>query len=152
MDIPPGVSGPIALEIDPRDPQRLYLAAWGQEGDSADRNGGVFASDDGGSTWKNIFSKMQHVYDVTIDPHHPDMLYITGFDAAAYRSTDRGVHWTRIEGYDFKQGSRVILDPNDSTQIYINTFGGGVWHGPAAGVNNPPEADLSRVPIAPPEQ
>jgi photosystem II stability/assembly factor-like uncharacterized protein len=152
MDIPPGVSGPTALEIDPRDPHRLYLSAWGQEGDSADRNGGVFASDDGGSTWKNIFSQMQHVYDVTIDPHHPDTLYITGFDAAAYRSTDRGVHWKRIEGYDFKQGSRVILDPNDPTQIYINTFGGGVWHGPATGVNNPPEADLSRVPIAPPEQ
>jgi photosystem II stability/assembly factor-like uncharacterized protein len=152
MDIPPGVTGPTALEIDPRDPQRLYLAAWGQEGDSADRNGGVFASDDGGNTWKNIFSQMQHVYDVTIDNQHPDTLYITGFDAAAYRSTDRGVHWTRIEGYDFKQGSRVILDPNDSTQIYINTFGGGVWHGPATGANNPPEADLTPVPIAPPEQ
>jgi len=152
MEIPPAVNGPVALEVDPRDPQRLYLAAWGREGDTADKNGGVYASDDGGITWKNIFSQMQHVYDVTIDPHHPDTLYITGFDAAAYRSTDRGVHWTRIEGYDFKQGSRVILDPNDSTQIYINTFGGGVWHGPATGVNNPPEADVTPVPIAPPEQ
>jgi photosystem II stability/assembly factor-like uncharacterized protein len=152
MEIPAGVTGPTALEIDPRDPQRLYLAAWGQEGVTTDKNGGVFASDDGGSTWKNIFSQMQHVYDVTIDPHHPDTLYITGFDAAAYRSTDRGIHWTRIAGYDFKQGSRVILDPNDPTQIYINTFGGGVWHGPATGAANPPEADVTPVPIAPPEQ
>jgi photosystem II stability/assembly factor-like uncharacterized protein len=150
MDISPGVTGPLALEIDPRDPHRLYLAAWGQEGDSADRNGGVYASDDGGSTWKHIFTQMQHVYDVTIDTHHPDTLYITGFDAAAYRSTDRGAHWSRIEGYDFKQGSRIILDPNDPTQIYINTFGGGVWHGPAAGAADPPEADQSRVPIAAP--
>jgi photosystem II stability/assembly factor-like uncharacterized protein len=152
VDIPAGVTGPVALEIDPRNAQRLYLAAWGQEGDSADRNGGVYASDDGGSTWRNIFSQMQHVYDVTIDTQHPDTLYITGFDAAAYRSTDRGVHWTRIEGYDFKQGSRIILDPNDPTQIYINTFGGGVWHGPATGAANPPEADVTPVPIAPPEQ
>jgi photosystem II stability/assembly factor-like uncharacterized protein len=148
MDIPPGVTGPTALEIDPRDSQRLYLSAWGQEGDTADKNGGVYASDDGGSTWKHIFTQMQHVYDVTIDKHHPNTLYITGFDAAAYRSTDRGVHWTHIEGYDFKQGSRVILDPNDPTQIYINTFGGGVWHGPATGAANPPEAVLTPVPVA----
>ena len=148
VDIPPGVTGPLALEIDPRDAQRLYLAAWGQEGDIADRNGGVYASEDGGSTWKHIFTVMQHVYDVTIDAHHPDTLYITGFDAAAYRSFDRGAHWSRIKGYDFKQGSRIILDPNDPTQIYINTFGGGVWHGPAAGAANPPEAVLTPVPIA----
>ena len=148
MDLPAGVTGPTGLEIDPRSPQRLYLTAWGQEGDDADRNGGVFSSDDGGKTWHALFTKSQHVYDLTIDPRHPDTLYITGFDAAAYRSADRGIHWTRIEGYDFKWGHRIILDPNDSTQIYITTYGGGVWRGPSAGSANPPEADQSRVPIA----
>jgi hypothetical protein len=148
MDLPPGVTGPTALEIDPRDSQRLYLTAWGQEGETADRNGGVLASRDGGKTWRTLFTESQHVYDLTIDTRDPDTLYISGFDAAAYRSTDRGAHWARIRGYDFKQGSRVILDPNDHTQIYITTFGGGVWHGPAAGVAYPPEADLSRVPVA----
>jgi hypothetical protein len=33
------------------------------------------------------------------------------------------------------QGNRIILDPNDPTQIYITTYGGGVWHGPAAGAS-----------------
>jgi len=148
MDLPAGVTGPTGLEIDPRDPQRLYLTAWGQEGDSADRNGGVYASDDGGKTWRTLFTQSQHVYDLTIDIHHPDTLYICGFDAAAYRSTDRGVHWERIKGYDFKWGHRVILDPNDPTQIYINTYGGGVWHGPAAGTAKPSEAIVTPVPIA----
>ncbi len=150
IELPSGVTGPTGLEIDPRDPQHLYLTAWGQEGDDTDRNGGVFASDDGGKTWAAIFTQSQHVYDLTIDPHHPDTLYIAGFDAAAYRSNDRGAHWTRMEGYDFKWGHRVILDPNDPAQIYITTYGGGVWHGPAAGAANPPEADQSRVPIAAP--
>jgi photosystem II stability/assembly factor-like uncharacterized protein len=150
MDMPDGVTGPTGLEIDPRDPRRLYLTAWGQEGDDFDRNGGVFASDDGGKTWRALFTKSQHVYDLTIDPRHPDTLYITGFDAAAYRSTDRGAHWSRIAGYDFKWGHRVIVDPNDPAQIYIATYGGGVWHGPAMGAANPPEADQSRVPIAVP--
>ena len=150
IQLPDGVTGPTGLEIDPRDPQRLYLTAWGQEGDYADQNGGVFASDDGGKTWRAIFTKSQHVYDLTVDPRHPDTLYIAGFDAAAYRSTDRGAHWTRIEGYDFKWGHRVILDPDNPAQIYITTYGGGVWHGPAAGTPNPVEADQSRVPIAAP--
>jgi len=148
IDLPSGVTGPTGLEIDPRDPQRLYLTAWGQEGEDADRNGGVYASDDGGQTWRALFTQSQHVYDLTIDFRHPDTLYITGFDAAAYRSTDRGAHWERIKGYDFKWGHRIILDPNNPSMIYITTYGGGVWHGPATGAANPPEADQSRVPIA----
>jgi len=148
IDLPAGVNGPTGLEIDPRDPQRLYLTAWGQEGDSADRNGGVYASDDGGKTWRTLFTKSQHVYDLTIDTHHPDTLYICGFDAAAFRSTDRGAHWELIKGYNFKWGHRVILDPNDSTQIYITTYGGGVWHGPARGTANASETILTSVPIA----
>jgi photosystem II stability/assembly factor-like uncharacterized protein len=150
VELPAGVTGPTGLEIDPRDPQRLFLTAWGQEGEDADRNGGVYASDNGGKTWQPLFTQSQHVYDLTIDLLHPDTLYIAGFDAAAYRSTDRGVHWARIKGYDFKWGHRIILDPNDPTQIYITTYGGGAWHGPAAGSANPPEADQSLVPIAVP--
>jgi photosystem II stability/assembly factor-like uncharacterized protein len=148
IDLPAGVTGPSGLEIDPRNARRLYLTAWGQMGDIADQNGGVFASDDGGKTWQTLFTEAQHVYDLTIDPRNPDTLYICGSDTAAYRSTDRGAHWSRIRGYDFKQGNRIILDPNDFSQIYITTYGGGVWHGPATGVASPPEADLTPVPIA----
>ena len=148
IELPAGVTGPTGLEIDPRDPQRLYLTAWGQEGDIADQNGGVFASDDGGKTWQTFFTESQHVYDLTIDPRHPDTLYICGSDTAAYRSTDRGAHWSRIRGYDFKQGNRIILDPNDPGMIYITTYGGGVWHGPATGAAYPPEAGVTPVPIA----
>jgi photosystem II stability/assembly factor-like uncharacterized protein len=150
IGLPSGVTGPTALEIDPRNAQWLYLTAWGQEGEDADRNGGVYASEDGGKTWRTLFTDSQHVYDLTIDPAHPDILYICGFDAAAYRSTDRGAHWARIPGFDFKWGHRVILDPNNPGQIYITTYGGGVWHGPATGAADPPEADQSRVPIAMP--
>jgi photosystem II stability/assembly factor-like uncharacterized protein len=148
MSLPAGVTGPTGLEIDPSDPQRLYLTAWGKEGDSADMNGGVYASDDGGKLWRTLFTESQHVYDLTIDTNHPDTLYICGFDAAAYRSTDRGAHWERIKGYNFKWGHRVILDPNDRKDIYITTYGGGVWHGPAAGTPNAPSTILTPVPIA----
>jgi photosystem II stability/assembly factor-like uncharacterized protein len=133
LDLPEGVNGPTGLAIDPRDQQRLYLTAWGHEGDNVDSGGGVYVSENGGKTWKTLYTKSQHVYDLTVDPNNPDTLYICGFDAAAFRSTDRGVSWTRIAGYNFKWGHRVIIDPADASQIYITTYGGGVWHGPAAG-------------------
>jgi photosystem II stability/assembly factor-like uncharacterized protein len=148
VPLPAGVTGPTGLEIDPRDAQRLYLTAWGQEGEEADRNGGVYVSNDGGATWKTLFTESQHVYDLTIDPRHPDTLYIAGFDAAAYRSIDRGARWTRIQGFDFKWGHRVMIDPNDPSRIYITTFGGSVWHGPAAGDPHAHETILTPVPVA----
>ena len=61
------------------------------------------------------------------------MLYACGFESSAWRSTDRGETWQRIKGFNFKWGHRAIPDPRDSTMIYITTFGGSVWHGPAAG-------------------
>ena len=60
-------------------------------------------------------------------------LYASGFDQGAWRSLERGDTWTRIRGFNFKWGHRVIPDPADPTRVFITTFGGGVWHGPAAG-------------------
>ena len=148
IDLPQGVTGPTGLQIDPRDQQRLYLTAWGQEGDMVDSNGGVYVSDNGGKTWTALYTQSQHVYDLTIDPRNPDVLYIGGFDSGAFHSTDRGSHWTRIRGYNFKWGHRVVLDPNDPSQIYITTYGGGVWHGPADGGANMKEDIVHDVEIA----
>jgi photosystem II stability/assembly factor-like uncharacterized protein len=147
MPLPEGVNGPTGLTLDPRDQHRLYLTAWGHEGKSADSGGGVYASDDGGRTWKTLYTESQHVYDLTVDPRHPDTLYICGFDAGAFRSLDRGAHWERIAGYNFKWGHRVFMDPLDPSQIYITTYGGGVWHGPAAG-DSSHEDVVTAVPVA----
>jgi photosystem II stability/assembly factor-like uncharacterized protein len=133
MNLPAGTNGPTGLAVDPRNPQRLYLTAWGREGIEVDHGGGVFLSIDAGQTWTPIFQDSQHVYDLTLDPRNPKILYICGFDSAAYRSADGGIHWTRLKGYNFKWGHRVILDSNDTSKIYITTYGGGVWHGPALG-------------------
>ena len=56
-----------------------------------------------------------------------------GFESSAWRSADRGVTWTRIPGFNFKWGQRVIPDPLDHNKIYITTFGGSVWHGSVNG-------------------
>jgi photosystem II stability/assembly factor-like uncharacterized protein len=130
VPLPYGVNGPNGLAIDPRDPDRLYLAAWRREGSGG---GGIFLSTDAGRSWRNVHSKDQHVYDVTVDPRLPGTLYACGFESSAWRSTDRGETWQRIPGYNFKWGHRVIPDPGDPKMIYITTYGGSVWYGPAAG-------------------
>jgi photosystem II stability/assembly factor-like uncharacterized protein len=145
MALPAGTNGPNGLTLDPRDNRRMYLAAWGQERSDVDTGGGVFLSTDAGGTWRPIFQNSQHVYDVTVDPKKPDVLYICGFDAAAYRSPDRGAHWVKIRGYNFKWGHRVIPDPEDTSKIYITTYGGSVWHGPAMG--DPKAAGDIKVPV-----
>jgi photosystem II stability/assembly factor-like uncharacterized protein len=131
MPLPNGVNGPNGLTIDSRDPQRLYLSAWRRRGTEATGGGGIYLSTDAGKTWRNVLDKDQHVYDVTTDPRNSQVLYACGFESSAWRSTDRGEHWRRIGGYDFKWGHRVIPDPANAAMIFITTFGGSVWHGPA---------------------
>jgi len=143
MHLPDGTNGPTGLTLDPSDNQRMYLSAWGAMTAGGDTGGGVFLSTDGGQSWRSIFTEGQHVYDVTVDLKNPRVLHLCGFDAAAYRSDDRGETWKRIKGYNFKWGHRVILDPLDPAQIYITTFGGSVWHGPAVGDPNALEDSLA---------
>jgi photosystem II stability/assembly factor-like uncharacterized protein len=133
LAMPEGCNGPNGLAVDPSDDSRLYLAAWGKRVPSGDTGGGIFLSTDAGKTWKSVLDRDQHVFDVTPDGRLPGVLYATGFESSAWKSTDRGEQWTRIKGYNFKWGQRVFPDPADPKMIYVCTFGGGIWHGPADG-------------------
>ncbi len=146
ITLPKGVNGPNGLAVDVKDPRRLYLAAWCRTVPEGAKDGGIFLSTDAGKTWRNVLAKDQHVYDVTVDPRHPNVLYACGFESSAWRSTDRGETWQRIRGFNFKWGHRVIPDPYNSKMIYITTFGGSVWHGPAEGDANAPE-DIAGPPV-----
>ncbi len=129
LTLPPGVNGPNGITVDPRDPKHVYLAAWPRNEGRNGLNGGIYESHDAGVTWKLIFNYRQHIYDVTYNPANPDELFATGFESSAFRSMDGGVHWRRIVGYNFKAGHRIMADPQHPGMVYINTFGGGLWHG-----------------------
>jgi len=132
LPLPGKTNGPNGLAIDPDDPRRLFLAAWGRYNPGGDTDGGIFVSTDGGASWRSTLSADQHVYDVTIDRRN-GVLYACGFESSVWRSDDRGETWRRLRGYNFKWGHRVIPDPRDPAMIYVTTFGGSVWHGPADG-------------------
>jgi photosystem II stability/assembly factor-like uncharacterized protein len=150
--LPAGTNGPNGIAVDPGDPRRLYLAAWGVATPGGDTGGGIFLSTDAGATWTNVLPQSQHVYDVTIDPRDPSVLYASGFDQAAYRSADRGATWTRLRGFNFKWGHRVVPDLADPKSVYVTTFGGSVWHGPAAGDPEAVEDVVRPVAVAAPSR
>ena len=131
--LPAGVTGPNGLAIDPRNPRRLFVAAWSRATAEGAKDGGIYYSADAGATWRNVLAEDQHIYDVTIDANDPRVMYAAGFESSAWRSADGGMTWQRLRGYNFKWGHRVIPDVHDPAKIYITTFGGGVWHGPAIG-------------------
>jgi photosystem II stability/assembly factor-like uncharacterized protein len=133
VPLPEGSNGPNGLAIDQDNPERLYLAAWARDTGEHGEGGGIYLSEDGGKSWRHVLDRDRHVYDITIDPRDSGQLYAAGFESSAWRSSDRGETWTRIAGFNFKWGHRVIPDPQDPQSIYITTFGGGVWHGAVNG-------------------
>jgi photosystem II stability/assembly factor-like uncharacterized protein len=129
VSLPKGVNAPNGLAIDPHDPQRLYLAAWPRAVGLHGEGGGVYLSTNGGESWKQVFDRETHVYDVTIDPRNPNTVFAAGYNSSVWISRDRGEHWKRIAGPNFHWMDRVIPDPEHPGMVYIATFGGSVWHG-----------------------
>jgi photosystem II stability/assembly factor-like uncharacterized protein len=97
--------------IDPRDPDRAYVAAIGHAfGPNAER--GVFRTTDGGRTWKKVLflNDSTGAMDLTIDPTNPRILFASmwkfqrtpwGMNAGGGRSglwktTDGGDTWKEI--------------------------------------------------------
>jgi len=80
-----------------------------------------------------------------VDPENPSTVYINTFNSAAFRSDDRGENWYLLEGYNFKWGHRPVPDPHHPGMLFLTTFGGSVFYGPAGGV---PEAfeDIENLP------
>jgi len=135
--LPSGVNAPNGLAADPESPGRLYLASWARAVGQHGEGGGIYLSENGGKDWRLVLDQDQHVYDVTIDPADAKILYAAGFESSVWRSADRGLHWSRIPGFNFKWAHRVIPDPQGHNQIYVTTFGGSVWHGSVNGKNEP---------------
>jgi len=148
VGLPAGANAPNGIAIDPGDPNRLYLALWARATPKGDAikplhgrgaalvngiGGGVAVSTDGGRNWRWMLQRDRHIYDVTIDPRDPRTLYAAGFESSAWISHDKGEHWNRIPGFNFKWGQRVEADLEDRNKVYVSTFGGGVWHLPIAG-------------------
>ena len=101
------------IVVHPTDPNTVYVAAQGDLwGPNKER--GVYMSTDGGAHWNlTLFvNEDTGVNDIAIDPQSPNILYATAYErrrtvfgfagggpgSAIYRSTDGGLHWTKLSG------------------------------------------------------
>ena len=99
------------VRVDPRDPDRLYVAALGHAfGPNAQR--GIFRSTDGGGSWDRVLFKSERAgaIDLSMDPNNPRILYAAmwqvlrtpwslvgaGPESGLWRSTDGGDTWTDL--------------------------------------------------------
>src|ERR1700757_1422432 len=83
-----------SILVDPRDPNRLYVAVLGHPyGPNAER--GVFRSLDGGSTWQKVLFKDENTgaIDLAFDPHNAQIVY-------AVMWASRRPPWTTGGSYD----------------------------------------------------
>lgn len=145
LKLPEGVNGPHDLMTDPVDPDIIYVCCWPRTIDGKDVKGGVIKSNDGGKNWDLIFDEKIRVNSAGMDPVNPAIIYINTFQNAAYRSEDSGQTWNRIEGYRFKWGQRPIPDVNNPGMLFLTTYGGSVFYGPAAGVPGAKD-DITNMP------
>jgi len=100
------------VDVDPRDPNRLFVAALGHPyGPNEER--GIFRSTDGGRSFEKVLYKDEYTSgnDVIIDPRHPNVVYaalwqqqesfregvaFAGDGGGIFKSTDGGTTWKEL--------------------------------------------------------
>ena len=72
-------------------PHIVYLAAY---------EGGMWRSDDGGGTWRQLQAyPVEQAHSVVVDPHNPAIVYVGSEPAAIFHSRDGGETWRECEGF-----------------------------------------------------
>src|SRR5262249_32100555 len=129
--------------IDPRNPNRVFVAALGHAyGPNSER--GVFRSLDGGKTWDKVLFKDDKTgaIDVTFDPSNSQVLFAALWEAfrtpyslssggpgsGLYKSTDGGTTWKRLESGGLPKGTLgrigVSVSGADPNRVYAQIEAG----------------------------
>jgi photosystem II stability/assembly factor-like uncharacterized protein len=117
--LPAGVDGKIGVAVSPADPNRVYALV-------ENENGGLFRSEDAGSTWalinnsRNIRQRAFYYTHVTADPKNKDLVYL--LNVGTFVSRDGGKTMTNFAGGDSHD---IWVDPDNSDHVMHASDGGG---------------------------
>ena len=124
---------PKDFAVHPRDSQRILVGACDTRWDN--QAGGLYGTRDGGATWARIGRQGPQTFGGCYHPRHEGWVYMTltegAPNAGLWLSRDDGRTWKAFDDLPFANIQRVEFDPADADRIYVATFGGSVWRGPA---------------------
>jgi len=147
------------LIIDPRDPNRLFVAVLGHPyGPNEER--GIFRSTDGGKSFQKVLYKDENTggADLAFDPSNPDTVYATMWEArqgpwenaawsgtggGIYKSTDGGTTWLPLtkglpSGDDGIVQANLAVAPSNPARLFASVAsvrGVGIYKSDDAGEN-----------------
>ncbi|MDQ6888593.1 MAG: glycoside hydrolase [Gemmatimonadota bacterium] len=128
------------IDVDPKDPNRLFVAALGHPyGPNVER--GIFRSTDGGRSFQKVLYKDEYTSanDVRIDPSDPNTVYGTlwqqqqaffeggafgGSGNGIFKSTDGGTTWRQLgDGLPAVIEANLAIAPSNPRVIYATVAG-----------------------------
>lgn len=121
------------ITIDPSNPNRLWVGSGENNGQRSVAYGdGIYRSDDGGKSWKNVGLKTsEHIGKILVDPRNSNVVYVAaqgplwkaGGERGLYKTTDGGATWTSILEVDEHTGvTDIAFDPRNPDLIYAATY------------------------------
>lgn len=127
------------LTIDPTDPNQntWYIAVRSGWGGAANNKGGLYRTTNRGVNWTRIFSGAS-VESATVHPTSGE-LYFSTLDAGLWYCASPGAAspvFTQVN-YPFRQPERIFINPHDTSQIWVSSFGYGLARSVAADTTAP---------------
>jgi photosystem II stability/assembly factor-like uncharacterized protein len=112
------------VTIDPTNPHVVWVGTGENNAQrSVGYGDGVYKSEDGGKSWKNVGLKAsEHVGKILVHPKDPRIVYVAaqgplwskGGDRGLYRTTDGGATWKAVLTVSENTGvTDVVMDPRD---------------------------------------
>jgi photosystem II stability/assembly factor-like uncharacterized protein len=122
-----------AIALDPKNPLTVWVGTGENNSQrSVSYGNGVYRSDDGGKTWKNVGLKAsEHIGRIAIDPKDSNTVYVAaqgplwgpGGDRGLYKTTDGGKNWKKILFISDDTGvTDVVIDPQNPDTLYAAAY------------------------------
>jgi photosystem II stability/assembly factor-like uncharacterized protein len=117
------------VTLDPKNPAVVWVGTGENNSQrSVGYGDGVYRSDDGGKTWKNMGLKhSDHIARILIDPRNSDVIYVAaqgplwgpGGDRGLFKSVDGGKTWKNIHSISENTGvTDVVMEPDNPDVLY----------------------------------
>ena len=121
------------IALDPKNPLTVWVGTGENNSQrSVSYGSGVYKSDDGGKTWRNVGLKYsEHIGRIAIDPKDSNIVYVAaqgplwgpGGDRGLYKTTDGGKTWNQVLKISENTGvSDVEIDPNNPETLYAAAY------------------------------